>query len=345
MTLLRLNKGPSLGIVLNGLCLAVFACRTVQAEYASRPETQSFVINSTSYQKNMHLITQTERTTLEVFGKETAVGQLRWHRKTADKVELEIEFVSFEYVAEPKERSNLLQKKQPFKAMVTIDRSQEPNLRLSIPPQGLPPSMISRASTYGIVLNMLEMMMLPTIDRKVMVSPNGKHLRMEVLFPEKTLVEHDQKRVVVDTTSIRATQTPSTFSCVAVLEDGRISGWELSDLSVSAKRVEYFRRYLDESSGFATRAVNLEFAVPQEREKAQMLDLIDAIPLKESQSNLYEDYSLCELRVGGPAETQRIESFGSSSRTYVLCTIAFAAGIIFAGVVLVLKNKASSRSK
>ncbi|MCD6393494.1 MAG: hypothetical protein J7M40_08295, partial [Planctomycetes bacterium] len=178
----------------------------------------------------------------------------------------------FEYIAEPKELSGLLQKKQPFNAMITIDRKQQPNLRISIPPQGLPKSMTSQGSTYGIVVTILEMMLPPTVDRKLAVSPDGKHLSMEVLFPEKALVEYEQKSVSVNMTGIRQTPVPTTFSCSPVFEDGRRSGWELSDLSVSSRTVRYFRRYLDEASGLATRAVNLSFAVPKKAEKTKNME-------------------------------------------------------------------------
>ena len=291
------NRILFLGVVLNSICLAASAPSTAQTKDAPRPESQSFVFSGIEYQKTGG----TEEGALESFAKETVLGRLRWHQKTADKVELEIEFISFEYAVEPKERSGLLQKKQPFNALITIDRNQQPNLRISIPPQGLPSSMISRSSTYGIVVTILELMLPPAIDRKLAVSPDGKHLSMEVFFPEKALIEYEQKPVSVNMTAIRQVPVPSTFSCSPVLEDGQRSGWELSDLSVSSRTGKYFRRYLDETSGLATRAVNLSFAVSKKAEKAKkiekanMVDLVDGFI--QGQPNPYEYYYLYELEL------------------------------------------------
>lgn len=281
-----------------------------QTKNAPRPERQPFVFSGIAYHKNMNLTGESEEAGLESFAKETVLGQLRWLQKTADKVELEIEFIRFEYAAEPKALLGLLQKKQPFKAMITMDRNQQPNLRISIPPQGLPKSMTSRSSTYGIVVTILEMMLPPTVERKLAVSPDGKHLSMEVFFPEKALIEYEEKPVSVNMTSIRQTPVPTTFSCSPVFEDGRRSGWELSDLSVSSRTVRYFRRYLDEASGLATRAVNLKFAVSKKAEKAtqigktketraaekaNMVDLIDGFV--QGQPNPYKYYYLYELEL------------------------------------------------
>ena len=313
-----LSKVLFLGVVLNSLCLAASAPSAAKTKDAPCHETQSFVFSGIEYQKTGG----TEEAGVEIFAKETALGQLRWHQKTADKVELEIEFISFEYVVKPKSLLGLEQKKQPFKAMITMDRNRQPNLRLSIPPQGLPKSMTSQGSTYGIVVTILEMMLPPTVDRKLAVSPDGKHLSMEVLFPEKAVVEYEEKPVSVNMTGIRQTPVPTTFSCSPVFEDGRRSGWELSDLSVSSRTVRYFRRYLDEASGLATRAVNLSFAVPKkaektknmekakeikkaekakdrekakEAEKANMVDLIDGFV--QGQPNPYKYYYLYELEL------------------------------------------------
>ena len=351
---LRLNKALLFSIVLNSLYLVAFAPCAAQAMDAPGPETQSFVLSGISYQKDMRVITQTERTTLEFFAKETAIGQLRWHKKTEDELELEIEFISFEYKAEPKERSDFLQKNRPFKAMVTMVSNQQPSLKIVILPQGPPPNAFLQQRRHGIIVMILEMLLPPAIDRKLTVSPDGNDLSMEVLFPEKTLVEHEQKPVSVDTASIRPSRIPSTFSCLPVLEDGRISGWELSDLSVSSKKVKYFRRFLDEASGLATRATNLNFGVSEKAEKAKLLGLIDGIGLEEGHLNPYENYYLYELRVTDTVETEKkiVEETEEKSAdsdlpliAYALTAIGFGAGIVFAGVILMLRKKSNSRGK
>jgi len=218
-------------------------------------------------------------------------GEIHWSEKDVNGWKFDVKVKQFKMKTEDTDLISWLEKTQftPFTARVTVSKEDDPPLSVEIT-EG---KINNKEDKYGLgrqyetVCRISEMMLATTVEKEFLVSDRGRKTTLKIVHPKQIRIrEFGVRSARLNGLSV----SPDEFIVFPNLLGGVTKGSELVSFSHSERTISYYYRLLDKETGFASRAVDLEASMLEDKEKKNYTKIIDVIddPAKFSYYYLHE---------------------------------------------------------
>jgi len=285
-------------------------------------------------------------------------GEIHWSEKDDNGWKFDVKVMKFKMETEDANLISWLEKTQftPFTARVTVSKEDDPPLSVEIT-EG---KINNKEDKYGLgrqyetIFRISEMMLATMDEKEFLVSDRGRKTTLKIVHPKQIRIREFGVR---SARSRGLSISPDEFIVFPNLLGGVTKGSELFSFSHSERTISYYYRLLDKETGFASRAVDLEAEMLEEKDKKNYTKIIEIIndPSKFSYYYLYElQMSSISQPVKITIESNQKEQHQEEQPTEVSSTIATsikyavaagAIGIVILCLVIFLMKKTGISSK
>lgn len=279
-------------------------------------------------------------------------GQLNWLAQDPNAFALDMKVLEVDLQfpdPQPEEPAQITEIK-PFTARVTMSKEDEATLSIQITEGGIEDNPLGLSEQYKTVYLVLDMMCATALEKEFIMSKDGWGASLSITYPNQVNIDEYGDLSV---SRLKSSFSPTNFTLLPRVSYKEVIGSQLFSFTHGSLNIKLFSRLLDNKTGFATHAVNLEATSKVEMKDKDYIEMINLLNMPHE----FERYLLFQLKVTDAAETGQGETAVAAETekktpesglpliVYALTATGFGAGIVFAGVILLLTKKAISRGK
>lgn len=267
-------------------------------------------------------------------------GQLNWLAQDPNAFVLDMKVleVDLQFPDPQPEEPAQITKIKPFTARVTMSKEDEATLSIQITEGGIEDNPLGLSEQYKTVYLVLDMMCATAMEKEFIVSKDGWGANLNVTHPNNVKIG---QYGVLPVSRVKSSFCPTKFSVFPSMSYKGVEETQLFTFTHGSLNIYLFSRLLDNKTGFATHAVNLEATSKVEMKDKDYIEMMRLLNMPHE----FERYLLFELKVTTAETEKKSAGSGLPLIAYALTATGFGAGIVFAGVILLLKKRASSRGK
>ncbi len=221
-------------------------------------------------------------------------GEIHWSEKDDNVWKFDVKVMKFKMETEDTNIKSRFEKSQitPFTARVTVSKEDDPTLSVEITEGKINHKKGKRGlgRQYETVCRISEMMLATMAEKEFLVSDRGRKTTLKIVHPKQMRTCEFGVR---DSRLCGISVSPDEFIVSPHLLGGVTKGSELVSFSHSERTISYYYRLLDKETGFASRAVDLEAEMREEKEEKNYTKIIDVI----DDPSKFSYYYLHELKV------------------------------------------------
>ena len=251
---------------------------------------------------------------------------------------MKIVHVDRQFVDPKPEKQAALLHIKPFIADVSMSKGNEVPLSIRITEGKIQDNSLELAMQYRLVYLILDMMCATAVEKEFIVSKDGWGASLSITYPNQVNIDEYGDLPV---SRLKSSFSPTNFTLLPRVSYKEVIGSQLFSFTHGSLNIKLFSRLLDKKTGFATHAVNLEATSKVEMKDKDYTEMIRLLNAPDK----FQSYNLHELEVTTAETEKKSAGSGLPLIAYALTATGFGAGIVFSGVILLLKKKAHSRGK
>lgn len=221
-------------------------------------------------------------------------GEIHWSEKDENGWKFDVKVIKFKMKTEDTNLISWLEKTQftPFTARITVSKEDDPPLSVEITEGKInnKEDKYGLGRQYEIVCRISEMMLATMVEKEFLVSDRGRKTTLKIIHPKQIRTREFGVR---DARSRGLSVSPDEFIVSPHLLGGKTKGSDLVSFSHSERTISYYYRLLDKETGFASRAVDLEASMLEDKDKKNYTKIIEVI----DDPSKFSYYYLHELKV------------------------------------------------
>jgi hypothetical protein len=296
MKMIRLKYKFYNKFVVSGLFIIVFAsmvCANSRENKVNKyQKVQRFLLSSRIAQEDNTIRSGSKVVYMGANVVQLVKGRLNWIRQDPNGFALIVEILQIDYEfpdPQPQEPAQIT-KIKPFASRVTLSKENEVPISIQITEGGIRDNPLGLSEQYKTVYLILDMMCATAMEKEFVVSKDGWGANLNVTHPNNVKID---QYGVIPVSRINNSFSPAKFTVLPRMSYKGVEKTQLFTFTHGGLNIYLFSRLLDNKTGLATHAVNLEATSKVEMKDKDYVEMITLLNMPHE----YERYLLFELKV------------------------------------------------